>query len=369
MNPRRSPSRRFSTSTLLLFAVAAVISFQLVFYLQSARNVQSSGGSSDGYTDALVDTMKMLNLTLQDIVASMDKAELELAALKLEAAKQPDAAADVSSQAGAKEQALAVPPPPLQRASEDVKVSAKKKFLVIGIPTVPRRAKYLQPTVAAIARQLPSSPADPLYNNVLVIVCNNRPGMHDEFKAVKDMIEGSEKKDYFEFIERTNPDPMGSKMDKGTPNLPGYKVRQQTMDVTTLLKEAKGKAHHYLFMEDDFELCPNAMQALLYLIGKAYRVHGNWLAIRTSYGLNGIILRDDDLDEMKEYYLSRYEARPPDHLMSEWTLKETTRAKSYLKDRTYICYKYNLFDHLGTVSSLRASSSPSYPRCYDKLGM
>lgn len=44
---------------------------------------------------------------------------------------------------------------------------------------------------------------------------------------------------YFHFIERTNPDPLAYKKDPGTPNLPGFKVRQQTMDVTTLLTEGK----------------------------------------------------------------------------------------------------------------------------------
>lgn len=68
-----------------------------------------------------------------------------------------------------------------------------------------------------------------------------------------------------------------------------------------LVSAAAGLGYHYLFMEDDFALCPNGLQALAYLIRKAYMIHSNWFAIRTGYGLNGIILHGEDLEEMKVF--------------------------------------------------------------------
>ena len=53
----------------------------------------------------------------------------------------------------------------------------RKKWLIIGIPTVPRTSgvDYLATTLDALLSQLPSHPLDPLYHAVHIVVMNNRP--------------------------------------------------------------------------------------------------------------------------------------------------------------------------------------------------
>ena len=62
-----------------------------------------------------------------------------------------------------------------------------KLWLVIGIPTVPRRndTDYLTPTLASVLDELPLNPGDSLYNRVKIIVMNNRPNDHIVYTKVK----------------------------------------------------------------------------------------------------------------------------------------------------------------------------------------
>lgn len=59
--------------------------------------------------------------------------------------------------------------------------------------------------------------------------------------------------------------------------------------------------------------------------------------------------------------------RPPDHLVVEWYAGETPRSKAYKKNRANIGFRYNIFNHLGVVSTLRPTSSPKYLTCYEEL--
>ena len=47
-------------------------------------------------------------------------------------------------------------------------------------------------------------------------------------------------------------------------------VRRQSRAVTTMLRVSEGLAEHFLFMEDDFLLCPHALRTLVYIIDKAH---------------------------------------------------------------------------------------------------
>ena len=46
-------------------------------------------------------------------------------------------------------------------------------------------------------------------------------------------------------------------------------MRRQTRAVVALLRASAGRAHHFVFMEDDFILCPHAIRAMSYLTTKA----------------------------------------------------------------------------------------------------
>jgi hypothetical protein len=64
---------------------------------------------------------------------------------------------------------------------------ARKAWLTIGIPTVPRRsgADYLLRTLETLLEDLPLDSTDPVYGAVRVVVMNNHPGNHSSFYQVR----------------------------------------------------------------------------------------------------------------------------------------------------------------------------------------
>ena len=121
----------------------------------------------------------------------------------------------------------------------------------------------------------------------------------------------------------------------------------------------------FMFMEDDFRTCEGALKGLRYLVQKTRTVYPEWLGLRTSYGLNGVVVRSEDLPGFRDYLL-RHQARlPPDLLWTEWV--EGTRAdvRERTNARKLIVYRYNLFEHLGAVSTFSIRPRrPSWPGCY-----
>jgi hypothetical protein len=258
---------------------------------------------------------------------------------------------------------------------------------VIGIPTFPRpnHVDYLAQTLASIADQLPSDPADPLFNQVRVLVMNNfNPQatadaagegghqVHATFDAARLRYAAphpASKSFIFVDNDHALPDPHGDKAkDLGTPNKPGFRVRKQTRDLVALLRRAKGLGQHYLFLEDDMLLCPHALLAFQYLLRRASVVHPHWLSVRASYGMNGIFLHDGDVGPFADYLLAHQARRPPDHLVVEWFAGEKEESARYKGSRAHVAFRYNLFHHIGSVSSLRSEKQVSFPVCYESLG-
>lgn len=127
-------------------------------------------------------------------------------------------------------------------------------------------------------------------------------------------------------------------------------VRKQTCDLITLMEMGAATSQYYMFMEDDFRVCAPAafapfflvmlarararftlnsspggeagtvgrcnhfVRASHYIIDKANREHPNWLAIRVSYGMNGIIMRSADLNLLSKYLRDGTARLPPDLL-------------------------------------------------------
>jgi hypothetical protein len=103
------------------------------------------------------------------------------------------------------------------------------------------------------------------------------------------------------------------------------------------------------------------------MLAKATRYHGDWLAIRSSYGMNGIFMHNKDLRVFMQYLLTHQSRRPPDHLVVEWYAGETKESAAYRKARANVGFKYNLFNHIGTTSTLRSQKQTTFPVCYDLL--
>jgi hypothetical protein len=67
---------------------------------------------------------------------------------------------------------------------------------------------------------------------------------------------------------------------------------RQSEDLAYTLREAGTSGSMHIFVvEDDQMLCHNGLLSLQYLIRKAYSYAPGWLAMRTSVGFNGIVLK------------------------------------------------------------------------------
>jgi hypothetical protein len=160
--------------------------------------------------------------------------------------------------------------------------------------------------------------------------------------------------------------------DLGNANVPGYRVRKQTRNVAAVMHQAAvrfpdGVGRYYMFLEDDLLLCKHGFTAIEYLLQKTSRYHPNWLAIRASYGMNGIFLNLRDVPVFAAYLIKHQLRRPPDHLVVEWFAGETPEAKAHKGARANVGFRHNIFDHIGTLSSLRREAQTSFPRCYELL--
>lgn len=263
-------------------------------------------------------------------------------------------------------------------------------WLVIGIPTIPRKDNidYLSRTLAALVAELPRLRTDPLFELIRIVVMNNKPGEHPAFAAARRKYGDSESPwaGYFDFVDNvdrnveTPHDALKTQKDArrsviksgGKPGKPPTsKVQQQTRDVVQLLKYVHDQHHpaHYLFMEDDFVACPRTLEALRYAVSRvSENVGGDWLALRASFGLNGVLIQGDDLPALTNYLNKHQARREPDHLTSEWYLGETPEAQAYRKSRTHAAFRYNLFEHIGAVSTLRRSAhKQKFPSCWAPL--
>lgn len=94
---------------------------------------------------------------------------------------------------------------------------------------------YLSYTLDAIAAQLPTDPADPMYNSIHVYVMNNQAaGEHTIFERCKAKYANNPS---FKFItsDHRHKDASPQLQDPGSANVPGWKVRKQTRDIATLM--------------------------------------------------------------------------------------------------------------------------------------
>jgi len=262
-------------------------------------------------------------------------------------------------------------------------------WLIIGIPTIkrPKGKDYLIETLHSISLNLPADPADPFYKKILVVVMDhtvdqkNRPLLHEAFETA---IQKYQNNPMFLFIKQShtappsNPSPSsqgdeGSSQEKHDSKrylAVSSRVQQQTMDVANLLLYSHKKSHYFLFMEDDFRLCPNGLKAFYHLLTKADLYSPNWACVRASFGLNGIFMKNNnnDLLSFAEYLKRHRNRRPPDHLLTEYCAVEKEESLKLVgKNRPFIGYRYNVFEHIGEVSTLRESKHWIFPGCYEEL--
>lgn len=170
------------------------------------------------------------------------------------------------------------------------------------------------------------------------------------------------------------------------------KVRYQNEAIIMVLKEWKRKFADpdgndvFLYMEDDFVLCPNA--AALHLISLYYwalRRRRLWRAVRISHGFNGLFLQSRDIDEFIQviHYDLYY---PFDYQIGNWwsslihdhnaknddrktrASKDDNDDKAQNRERVLYTFRYTLFSHIGHVSAMgNENDHGNIPQCFDGM--
>lgn len=117
------------------------------------------------------------------------------------------------------------------------------------------------------------------------------------------------------------------------------------------------------------------------------KVDPDWIAVRLSYGMNGVLMQGKDMLAFASYLEKHSARRPPDHLVVEWFAGETNersvllfccvflipvpflwlRSGSYKHGRKHFAYRYNIFEHFGSSSTLRPADMSGFSKCYEQL--
>ena len=258
----------------------------------------------------------------------------------------------------------------VNRATTPPATTTKKLWLAVGLPTVPRLndEDYLGTTLNAFAREL--FPAESMLAGAVgVFVVNVHGPGHKRFDEAQARFSSNTA---FRFSEKAeDPALTANRVDPphvaGNANRPGWRVRKQTRDIVSVLRAAEGAAAYFLFAEDDMKLCGHGLFAAAYVVRRAERAYPNFMAVRASFGMNGIFIHDSDIAHFSAYMLAHQARRPPDHLVVEWFAGETEESRTYRGDRQHLGFRWNFFDHIGARSTLRAQTSGKMPACYEEL--
>eukprot|EP00656_Telonema_subtile_P012746 TRINITY_DN16437_c0_g1_i1.p1 TRINITY_DN16437_c0_g1~~TRINITY_DN16437_c0_g1_i1.p1 ORF type:complete len:309 (+),score=38.76 TRINITY_DN16437_c0_g1_i1:112-1038(+) len=247
---------------------------------------------------------------------------------------------------------------------------ASPAWLVIGVNTVPRHKpphppiRYLERTINAIEAQLAGTAFE---GAVHVHIVNHVAGKHAVFEDLKHQLAGKPYYHFSEVVDRL-PDPHINQPWNpwnGDVNVPSGLVRRQSLDLVSAFQLWSAKvlalgASYFLTVEDDMELCPSGMQAIRYAVSKA-SARLNWSVLRVSYGMNGLVFKAADVSVYGEYLHTRFSKRPPDHIVVEWFASETIPATQHFKGRKNAAFRYQLWEHLGSVSAVGNVLDPTCP--------
>ncbi|KAK9816773.1 hypothetical protein WJX72_004931 [[Myrmecia] bisecta] len=357
MRPRQATPVKGGT----YLALSLLVNLALVLLVLLWRPVKYdlvASWAMDDTIDRSEDMLKQLKTDIKSVTAELERAKQSLEAVPANEAMQQGIA---ERQAGG------------------------KLWLTIGIPTIPRKEArdYLTPTLEALLQELPLDPTGPLFAQVRVLVMNNRPGRHAVFDAVQARFAAPAHDDrtalkaaiYVDMVGNPgtvlDPAPdLPEPDDLNNPkNMPGREVRQQTSDLIALLQAATPLSHYYLFMEDDFRACPHLILTLQYLVRKLNSLPvEDWLSLRVSYGMNGILLRNEMLPDLVQYLRLHTARLPPDLLWAEFTQGFRFELLDVTHGRPSVTYAWNMLEHIGTVSSFAVRMDrPDFPACYQSM--
>jgi hypothetical protein len=218
-------------------------------------------------------------------------------------------------------------------------------WMGIAILTIPRihRENYLALTVTSLLRHIPLNESD-VYRDKLKIYIYN----HNKNNARHDNFENLES---HHNVVKVNGNSIVASAQ--TPSL----AKQQILDLIWTLKDLQTiKTRYIMLLEDDFTLCQNGFYAIEYVMRKSTFWNPNWIALRVSYGMNGIIMKKSDINLLVFYFESTLNSgKPPDHLFYDFCRRS---------GRDIMTYRNNLFFHIGKTSTF-PNRPPRYsPDCW-----
>ena len=209
-------------------------------------------------------------------------------------------------------------------ASSGCSEGALPVWLRFAIVSIARRndADYLLRTIHSILEQLPATANHPVRASTDMVIVNNNdpPEQHAAFHAASARFAGRAK-----FVNKAILDPPlacpGTRRGGSRTATPKPAVQRQSCDLVAAFRallSVHPAAVHLILLEDDWLLCPHGLLAINHAIDKAYTYDRRWLALRVSYGFNGVIVPQADLPSLTDHLASHFSRRPPDHLLFEW---------------------------------------------------
>ena len=225
---------------------------------------------------------------------------------------------------------MGAPQPPQQMLRDGAAAATRSPWLRFAIVSVARKndADYLLRALHSIVEQLPAQRAHPTSASTDVVVVNN----HEPAHAHRVFHEAARRfARHATFVTKATLSPPlecpagnrgGIRRERrlsASPVKPS--VQQQSCDLVGAmhaLLRVQPAAEHVMMLEDDWLLCPHGHRALSYAVDKAYLYDERWLALRVSYGFNGVVVPQADLASLAAHLQNHFHRRPPDHLLFEW---------------------------------------------------
>eukprot|EP01080_Neovahlkampfia_damariscottae_P006351 gene6351-10357_t len=134
------------------------------------------------------------------------------------------------------------------------------------------------------------------------------------------------------------------------------KIEKQTSSWIEMMKIWKKKCPKddiFLYMEDDFIICPQAT-VHLYSLYHTMKMRKDLVAVKFGFGLNGIILRCNELEKLTKFVEKTCFVHNQPPFPVDWAVGDFYSDHSKHSDHRNISYtyRYNLFEHIGKVSSV-----------------
>jgi hypothetical protein len=249
----------------------------------------------------------------------------------------------------------------------------RHECLHVVTPTMPRKGdpRYLIQTLKSVVGRTEHHPG--MCTEATVV--NTRPGQHPVFEEARLRFAGAPVR----FFERETRRPTLTTPVPGIWRPTNARDVRQSNDALEMFDVIRTSVcvngrRYFMLLEDDVELCENAEAHIPYVMRKASQRFGGddgWSVIRVSQGLIGIIMQCRDVDAYMDYLDTHILDGPIDYVLADMWTKASKAGAEYFGSRKFVIYRYNLFKHLGRVSSfhdhVEDHSGRVYHRCFDVL--